>query len=148
MSIGKNIKRLRDALDLTQVVFAERLGVSRSSIIAYEREDTAPSADFFMVLIKTFDVNLNWLLLGEGTMFRTGEIEKDPESEEQRLRQIYPGLPDDPTIDDLVESLQVPIIAHSMLSVFILKRKEYKSFIDEYFEGEGETDEEKSTSQG
>lgn len=66
MTIGERIKKLRRFLDLTQQEFADRLGVSRGNIGAYEtdRSNVGPAA--FSLICRTFNVSEAWLRDGEG----------------------------------------------------------------------------------
>ena len=69
MTVGQRIKKLRQALDLTQQEFADQLGVSRGNIGAYEtgKSNIGPAA--FSLICKTFHVSESWLRTGEGEMY-------------------------------------------------------------------------------
>jgi transcriptional regulator with XRE-family HTH domain len=62
--IGERIKELRD--NEAQGKFADRLGVSRNTVMRYENGDRQPDAIFITTLCKAYNVNANWLLTGEG----------------------------------------------------------------------------------
>jgi len=51
---------------MTLPEFAQRLGVSRHSLINYQRNRTSPSSRFISTFCKLYLVNPTWLLLGEG----------------------------------------------------------------------------------
>lgn len=62
--MGKRIVILRG--ELSQADFAEKLGVSRNTLSRYENGTNIPGADFLQMLVTTFGVDANWLLLGVG----------------------------------------------------------------------------------
>jgi len=60
---------LRKKLGLTQALFAEKLGVNRTTLIGYEKGTFPPSADCLRSACLNCNVNAEWLLTGEGDMF-------------------------------------------------------------------------------
>ena len=46
--------------------FAEQLGVSRQTLIRYEKDERIPGADFLKTVILETGVDSTWLLLGVG----------------------------------------------------------------------------------
>ena len=62
--IGERIKQLRGKE--RQELFAERFGVSRSTILRYESGYRDPDASFIIALCREYNVSANWLLFGEG----------------------------------------------------------------------------------
>lgn len=60
------IKELRKSLDLTQQKFADKLGLKRQTIAAYEIGNIEPSESTLLLICKEFGVNKEWLLTGEG----------------------------------------------------------------------------------
>lgn len=74
------IKKIRKELDLTQQEFADRIGIARGNIAAYEVGKNAPSDSVISLICREFSVNENWLRTGEGDMFM--ELSKDEQIEE------------------------------------------------------------------
>lgn len=70
MTIGERIKQLRKALKLTQQKFADRLNVGQSTIGAYESGQNTPSSPTLTLICREFGASKDWLLTGEGPMFR------------------------------------------------------------------------------
>lgn len=54
---------------ITQQALAEKLGASASFVSALVRGLKVPGADFIVALHDALGVSLNWLLLGQGTMY-------------------------------------------------------------------------------
>lgn len=63
------LKQIRAALDMQQGEFASKMGILQQQLSKYERGENKPSADFFIKLYENMNVNINWLLTGEGNMF-------------------------------------------------------------------------------
>lgn len=70
MNIGDRIKKVRKALDLTQQKFGERIGVKGNTIAQYELGRSNPVDSVLSLMIREFNVNKEWLLTGEGEMFK------------------------------------------------------------------------------
>lgn len=67
----ERIKKLRQALDLTQQEFAKRIGSVQNTITGYETGRRVPSNQVIALICKEFHVNEEWLKTGEGDMFQT-----------------------------------------------------------------------------
>ena len=63
------IKKIRKELDLTQQEFADRIGIARGNVGAYEVGKNAPSDAVISLICREFNVSENWLRTGEGEMF-------------------------------------------------------------------------------
>ena len=67
--MNERLKKLRKSLDLTQQAFANRIGIARGNIGAYEVGKNAPSDAVISLICREFNVNEKWLRTGEGDMF-------------------------------------------------------------------------------
>jgi transcriptional regulator with XRE-family HTH domain len=67
--IGSRIKEIRKSLNLKQVEFSKELNISNSTLSEIERGNINPSIDFVIRLSIKFNVNLYYVLLGDGDMF-------------------------------------------------------------------------------
>ena len=74
----ERIKQLRTMLGLTQQKLADRLGLKRQTIAAYEVGNIEPSDSTLLLICKEFGVNEKWLRYNEGDIYKshppTGEI--------------------------------------------------------------------------
>lgn len=68
-TIGERVKQIRTHLKLTQHALGEKLGLSAASLSEIENNKHKPTLDYCNKLAHLFDVNLYYLLLGEGKMF-------------------------------------------------------------------------------
>lgn len=67
--MNERIKQIRKILGLTQQKFADRLGIARGNIAAYEVGKNPPSDAVIALICREFNVNEHWLRTGEGEMF-------------------------------------------------------------------------------
>ncbi len=67
--MNQRLKKLRKSLDLTQQKFADRIGIARGNVGAYEVGKNAPSDAVISLICREFNVNEDWLRTGEGEMF-------------------------------------------------------------------------------
>ena len=77
MEIKDRLKALRKAKGLTQIEFADALGVSRSNIASYETGKNELSRAVISLICKTFSVSEVWLRTGEGNMFSENAREEE-----------------------------------------------------------------------
>lgn len=64
----ERIKYIRSHLELTQQKFADRLGLKRQTIAAYEIGNIEPSDSTLLLICKEFNINEDWLRTGKGDM--------------------------------------------------------------------------------
>ena len=62
MSIGTNIKRLRDEKGFTQEHLAEEVGVSFQAVSAWERDEYKPDTENILNLMKALDASADAIL--------------------------------------------------------------------------------------
>lgn len=67
----ERIKQLRTMLGLTQQKFADRLGLKRQTIAAYEVGNIEPSDSTLLLICKEFGVNEKWLRYNEGDIYKS-----------------------------------------------------------------------------
>lgn len=67
--VGQRIKQIREALKLKQKDFAEKINMSGPSLSELETGKYKPGFDILVNLSKLFNVNLYFILFGQGEMF-------------------------------------------------------------------------------
>lgn len=65
-TFGDRLAAAREALGLSQVELASRLGVKTKSILAWENDISEPRANRLSMLSGMLNVSIVWLLTGEG----------------------------------------------------------------------------------
>jgi transcriptional regulator with XRE-family HTH domain len=132
---GSRLKQFRKNLNLTLKALEDLTCLSYSNIARIERGEIFPNFEFLVDLHNKFNLDLHWLITGAGEMYR--EQVKDSLSS---LKNLYPGLPDDECIVELIKCLQVPVIYHLLVASFIPLQKQYQKPIGEYFASNNEND--------
>ena len=74
MSIGKNIKRLREAKGWSQETLAEKIGVTYQAISSWERDEYMPEMENFIRLTKVLDVPSTSILEDKSATFNTKDV--------------------------------------------------------------------------
>lgn len=67
--MNKRIKEIRQNAGITQREFADRIGVSRNTIAAYETDARVPIDAIIVSICREFNVNEDWLRTGLGNMY-------------------------------------------------------------------------------
>lgn len=70
-------------------VFASLIGVSEANVRNY-KNGVMPKADFLEKIARSFDININWLLTGEGNMLSS---ESEKEEKLPSVNHTYEGAP-------------------------------------------------------
>ena len=71
-TLQDRIKYLRkNLLNLTQVEFGQKLGVSGSAVTGWEKGDRIPQETTLKFICKEFNVNYMWIKDGKGDVFNT-----------------------------------------------------------------------------
>lgn len=60
--------------DVTQANFAQKFNIHRNTISRYESGDGAPDGEFLKMLCKHYNLNSEWLLFGEGPMYKGHKV--------------------------------------------------------------------------
>jgi transcriptional regulator with XRE-family HTH domain len=67
--ISDRIRLIRNTLQMRQKDFADKVGISISSLSEMEKGKYKPNLDFITKLSSEFNVNLYYLIFGRGDMF-------------------------------------------------------------------------------
>ena len=70
-NIGERVKHVRKLHKLNQQEFSKAINISQGRLSETEKNICKPSADTLISLATGFNVNLNWLILGEGEHFKS-----------------------------------------------------------------------------
>ena len=73
LNIGKNLRKLRKILNLTQVEFSNKLRISKGFLSNLEKGVRHPSSQLLKLISYEFSASENWLLTGQGEMFISPE---------------------------------------------------------------------------
>ncbi|MGE5342692.1 MAG: helix-turn-helix domain-containing protein [Candidatus Omnitrophota bacterium] len=79
---GARLKLIRQNLKMNQDQFSKELNFANTAISGFENGKYGPGFDFFYNIVKRFNVNLNFLLFGEGTMYNHESTPESPTNSE------------------------------------------------------------------
>jgi transcriptional regulator with XRE-family HTH domain len=79
-AFASRVKAIRKEVRLLQEEFCKKLNISSTQLSKIENGKNKPGHGFYVNIVREFDVNLEYLLLGEGPMFRTGKTKKEAAS--------------------------------------------------------------------
>jgi len=106
------LQELLDALKLSKKKFAETIGVSQGNVSDwFNKPNARPSIDALKRISDTHNVNLNWLITGEGEMFNNVRAHEGILSNLIRLPvvgDIAAGFPAELVPDEPTEYIDVP----------------------------------------
>lgn len=73
MPVNDRFKELIKVLSFTPNSLSKELNVTQPTIKKLEKGETLPNAKVLIPLLERYNVNINWLLGGQGKMFLDGE---------------------------------------------------------------------------
>jgi len=120
--IGKRLRQIREHYHLSQTSFGKRLDIQYQHVSKYERGESVPTWENLIKLIRYFNVNVNWLLTGEGTIFQK------PESDEPDQDNFSRSFGDEEfSLEDYLKTDQN---LRRVLSDFVMKYKDAREAAD------------------
>lgn len=125
MIVGERLYEVLKKLHLTQARLAEKIGISSVVINRYCKDKTTPSAEFLNKLALNYNININWVLNGEGSMFYSGE------DDVRRLKEgFYYNLP---IVAAVSCGSPLEIESAEPLDHVLVNRKDLPGKVDDYF---------------
>jgi transcriptional regulator with XRE-family HTH domain len=74
---GKRLKQIRQKLNLSQEEMGKVLGVSKQFLSNIENDRNILNNEKLVKLLQNYNVSINWLLSGEGEMFKKSSKNED-----------------------------------------------------------------------
>lgn len=68
IEVGRRLRELRNYFDITQFEFGSHIGVTKKTIISWEKGTTSPTDAQITVIAKHFHSNERWITTGRGKM--------------------------------------------------------------------------------
>jgi transcriptional regulator with XRE-family HTH domain len=132
---GLRVRAVRKIMGLSQQKFAKKIGVSGPFMSEIETGKYKPGYDFFYNMMTRLNVNINYLMLGEGPMFNPIE---DPDK--MPVKKLFGPVQNGRELLWYIERSQ--LFMHTLMGFatkFIYENKEYlKREIEEYQENESD----------
>ncbi|MFQ1050783.1 helix-turn-helix domain-containing protein [Avibacterium paragallinarum] len=98
MSISNRLREVMECKGLNIKAFAELLDVPYRTLQNYLLNEREPSADVLIKVSDVLSVDLNWLMRGEGEMFRGSMNERELSKKEKQLIEYYRKMSNDTQI--------------------------------------------------
>ena len=83
MTQGERIKKIRQALDLTQDEFGDIFNIKRQMVSSIEKDNLVLNNDKLLKLLTDYKININYILAGIGDMF----IKEQPAGLKEEIKQ-------------------------------------------------------------
>lgn len=119
MTIGKRLKEFRALKHLTILEMSKELNIPVRTAGSYERGEVLPSSKFYSLMIERYNLNINWLISGRGTMFINQDIKKDNDSILQLQEKIKLSNDD---MNKLIEMLKSDASRSIILKIIEIKK--------------------------
>jgi transcriptional regulator with XRE-family HTH domain len=116
VTIGERIRMLRKNLNMNQNEFGNKIGLASNTITNYETDRRKPSNQVFELICREFNVNENWLRVGEGNMF----IEIPEEDEYFKAATEISKADDKLAMQILIEYWKLDVSGKKLLKDFII----------------------------
>lgn len=100
---GSRLKEIREVLRLSQVEFANHLGIAGPSIAKAEKDVNKLSNDTLVKLSEKFSVDLNWLMRGIGSMFIKENAANHSDEFQTRIRLEVNTILDELGLKDIIK---------------------------------------------
>jgi bacteriophage CI repressor helix-turn-helix domain len=98
MSISNRLREVMEYKGLSIKAFAELLDMPYRTLQNYLLNERDPSAEVLIKISDVLNVDLNWLMCGEGGMFRCMMNESELNKKEQQLINYYRKMSNDTQI--------------------------------------------------
>lgn len=124
IEIGERLKDIRDTIGYTLDKMGDITGFSTSLISAAEKGQKKPSAIYLFALLEQFNVNLNYVFSGKGSMFLSGSAPKKE-----------PTSSDDANFQEMIYMLEnVPIVKYALMAEYLLFKSKHTDTINKVLE--------------
>ncbi len=109
--IGARLRAIREKLGLVQVDFAFKIGIARSTCCRCEKGECFLPTEAMQELAKSFNVSLNWLVLGQGEMFLSKATASD---------EVLMFVKESSEVEELLLLMKkLPLFRYSVLQHFL-----------------------------
>lgn len=81
MDMKDRIKMVMDTMQMSQKIFADAIGISAGTLSSILSGHTKPTLQTVVLITRRFpEIDMKWLITGEGSMYLTGSAEVDSAS--------------------------------------------------------------------
>lgn len=91
MELGRQIKKYRNELSLSQDILADKIYVSRQTISNWENNKSYPDVNSLILLSEVFETSIDQLIKGDIEIMKK-EIQSEDRKKFEKLSQVFTGL--------------------------------------------------------
>lgn len=121
--IGKRLKEFRKSLKLSQERFAAKIFMNRTTYRSHEHGQNYLNVELLYALRTDFNVSLDWLICGTGSMLLENEASLKSGAEKFEMND---------EVKELMNLMrEIPFVEHSVMCFFQKFKIENKDFLTE-----------------
>ncbi|MCJ8336331.1 MAG: helix-turn-helix domain-containing protein [Epibacterium sp.] len=94
-TFGDRVAAAREAVDMSQAQLARRLGIKKSTVMAWEQDLSEPRANKLSMMSGVLNVSMSWLLTGEGDDLTEPASQEEESADYQALLRELRSLRED-----------------------------------------------------
>ena len=94
-TFGDRVAAAREAVDMSQAQLARRLGIKKTTVMAWEQDLSEPRANKLSMMSGVLNVSMSWLLTGEGDDLTEPASQDEQSADYQALLRELRGLRED-----------------------------------------------------
>ena len=94
-TFGDRVAAAREAVDMRQAQLARRLGIKKSTVMAWEQDLSEPRANKLSMMSGVLNVSMSWLLTGEGDDLTEPASQEEESADYQALLRELRSLRED-----------------------------------------------------
>lgn len=94
-TFGDRVAAAREAADMSQAQLARRLGIKKTTVMAWEQDLSEPRANKLSMMSGVLNVSMSWLLTGEGDDLTEPVGQDEQNADYQVLLRELRGLRED-----------------------------------------------------
>ena len=94
-TFGDRVAAAREAVDMSQAQLARRLGIKKSTVMAWEQDLSEPRANKLSMMSGVLNVSMSWLLTGEGDDLTEPASQEEESADYQALLRELLNLRED-----------------------------------------------------
>jgi transcriptional regulator with XRE-family HTH domain len=114
LATGKRLREIRKKHHITIKDLSSKTGLSKAMISEAETGKNKPSPNLLLALIKLYDVNVNWLLTGEGDIYQKTEKSESKLANNEHYKSLIWHLEN------------TPVVRYSVMGYFVEFMHKYK----------------------
>ncbi len=92
MSLGQQLKKLRESKGFSQEDVAKKIGIMRQAVYKWENDKSCPDIENLILLSEMYNVTLDELIKGNRTLKEKIHIDEDEDFEKENKFGFYIGF--------------------------------------------------------